>query len=107
MQEWNHVQMNQEMFHHHHDHAKCDRVQCDQEQEIVRLHNLTHCPYQSWCEVCVASKGRSDHYHREAPQPMDGDTARIQMDFMFVGAEGTFVDRAESKSDSSHGDLRG
>ena len=60
--------------------------------EIVRLHNLTHCPYQSWCEVCVASKGRSDHYHREAPQPMDGDIARIQMDFMFVGAEGTFVD---------------
>ena len=59
--------------------------------EIVRLHNLTHCPYQSWCEVCVASKGRSDHYHREAPQPMDGDIARIQMDFMFVGAEGTFV----------------
>ena len=27
--------------------------------EIVRLHNLTHCPYHSWCEVCVASKGRS------------------------------------------------
>ena len=35
-------------------------------------------------EVCVASGGKSDHYHREAPQPMDGDVARIQMDFMFV-----------------------
>ena len=34
--------------------------------EAVRQHNLTHCPYQSWCEVCVASKGKSDHYHREA-----------------------------------------
>ena len=34
MQEWNHVQMNQEMFHHHHDHVKCDRVQCDQEQKL-------------------------------------------------------------------------
>ena len=44
--------------------------------DIVRLHNLTHCPYQSWCEVCVASKGGSDHYHREAPQPMDGDALR-------------------------------
>ena len=21
--------------------------------EAVRQHNLTHCPYQSWCEVCV------------------------------------------------------
>ena len=66
--------------------------------EIVRLHNLTHCPYQNWCEVCVASKGRSDHYHREAPQPMDGDIARIQMDFMFVGAEGTFVDEPRAKA---------
>ena len=66
--------------------------------EIVRLHNLTHCPYQSWCEVCVASKGRSDHYHREEPQPMDGDIARIQMDFMFVGAEGTFVDEPRAKA---------
>ena len=66
--------------------------------EIVRLHNLTRCPYQSWCEVCVASKGRSDHYHREAPQPMDGDVARIQMDFMFVGAEGTFVDEARARA---------
>ena len=54
--------------------------------EIVSLHNLTQCPYQSWCEVCVASKSRSDHYHREAPQPMDGDVAR---------------------NDSSHGDLQG
>ena len=66
--------------------------------EIVRLRNLTHCPYQSWCEVCVASKGRSDHYHREAPKPMDGDVARIQMDFMFVGAEGTFVDEPRARA---------
>ena len=66
--------------------------------EIVPLHNMTHCPYQSWCEVCVASKGRSDHYHREAPQPMDGDVARIQMDFMFVGAKGTFVDEPRARA---------
>ena len=60
--------------------------------EAVRQHNLTHCPYQSWCEVCLASKGKSDHYHREAPESKDGDVARVQMDFMFVGAESTFVD---------------
>ena len=27
--------------------------------EIVRLRNLTHCPCQSWCEVCVASRSLS------------------------------------------------
>ena len=66
--------------------------------EAVRQHNLTHCPYQSWCEVRVASKSKSDHYHREAPQPMDGDVARIQMGFMFVGVEGTFVDEPRAKA---------
>ena len=46
----------------------------------------------------MASKGRSDHHHRQAPQPMDGDVARIQMDFMFVGAEGTFVDEPRARA---------
>ena len=36
-------------------------------KEAVRQHNLTHCPYQSW------SHGRSDHYHKEAPESKDGD----------------------------------
>ena len=66
--------------------------------EGVRQHNLTHCPHQSWCEVCVASKGKSDHYPREAPEAKDGDVARVQMDFMFVDAEGTFVDEPWAKA---------
>ena len=33
MQEWNHVQMNPEMTHHHHDHVKYDQVQYGQEQK--------------------------------------------------------------------------
>ena len=46
----------------------------------------------------MASKGKSDHYHREAPQPTDGDVARIQMGFMLNGAEGTFVDEPRAKA---------
>ena len=46
----------------------------------------------------MASKGKSAHNHREAPQPMDGDIARIQMDFMFVGTEGTYVDEPRAKA---------
>ena len=46
----------------------------------------------------MASKGNSDHNHREAAQPMDGDVARIQMDSMFVVAEGTFVDEPRAKA---------
>ena len=83
---------------HHHDHEKYELSSMRPGAEIVRLHNLTHCPYQSWCGVCVASKGKRDHYHREAPQPIDGDIAMIQMDFMFVGAEGTFVDEPRARA---------
>ena len=46
----------------------------------------------------MVSKGKGDHYHREAPQSMDGYVARIQMDFMFVGAEGTFVDEPRANA---------
>ena len=46
----------------------------------------------------MASKGTSDPYHREAPEAKDGDVARVQMDFMFVGAEGTFVDAPRAKA---------
>ena len=36
----------------------------------------------------MAPRGKSDQYHRE----------RIQMDFMFVGAEGTFVHEPRAKA---------
>ena len=72
MQERNHVRMNLEINHHHHDHEEVRPSSIRPGAEVVRLHNLTHCPNQSWCEVCVGSKGKSDHY---------GDVARIQMDF--------------------------
>ena len=66
--------------------------------EAVRQHNLIHCKHQRWCEVCVASKGKRDHYHRETPVSKDGEGARVQMDFMFVGAEGIFVDEPRAKA---------
>ena len=52
--------------------------------EAVRLHILTHCPYQSWCEVCVASKGKSDHYHREASQRAKTDECGVEMAIRFL-----------------------
>ena len=46
----------------------------------------------------MASKGKSDHNHREAPEAKDGDVARVQMDFTFVGAEGIFVNEPRAKA---------
>ena len=65
-------------------------------EEIARPHNLTHCPYQSWCEVWC-----SNHYHREAPQRMDGDIARIQMDSCSLVQREHFVDERGQKGQFS------
>ena len=46
----------------------------------------------------MASKGKSDHNHREASQSKDGDVSRVQVDFMFVGAAGNFVDEPRAKA---------
>ena len=32
----------------------------------VAEHNVTHCPYRSWCPTCVEAAGREDaHRHRD------------------------------------------
>ena len=87
------------MNHHHHDHEKYNQVQYDQEQKlyVYTICHFVHVRASARC-VCVASKGKSDHHHREAPQPMDGEIVRIQMDCMFVGAEGTFVNEPRAKA---------
>ena len=43
VQEQNHVRMNLEMNHHHHDHEKYDQVQYDQVQNIVHIRTGARC----------------------------------------------------------------
>ena len=47
-------------------------------------HRLTHMPYRSWCEDCVAGRSRRDAHSRsgeEALMPV------IAMDYAFLGKE--------------------
>ena len=60
----NHVRVNLEMTHHHHDHERYDQVRGDQEQmqfDTLSISELVR-------GVCGIE--RKDHNHREAPQPM-------------------------------------
>ena len=98
MQQQNHVQMSKETIHHHDDHERYDQVQYDQEPSGEASQFDTLSISELVRGVCVATKGKSDHYLREAAQPIEGDAARIQMDFMFVGAQGTFVDEPKAKA---------
>ena len=38
----------------------------------VEQHNVTHCPYRSWCRVCVEAAGREDA-HRAGTRDEEGD----------------------------------
>ena len=49
-------------------------------EEERLLHELTHQPYRSWCEVCQHSKGRPAYHKR---QPKDKESV-IQMDYGFL-----------------------
>ncbi len=48
----------------------------------VAAHNLTHCPYRSWCKICVESRGREDaHKSRKGEDPSEGGLPEIAMDY--------------------------
>ena len=49
-------------------------------EEERLLHELTHQPYRSWCEVCQRAKGRPAYHKR---QPKDKESV-IQMDYGFL-----------------------
>ena len=50
------------------------------------------------CDTEERNAPNNDWVPASEPQPIDGDIARIQMDFMFVGAEGTFVDEPRANA---------
>ncbi|CAK0839054.1 unnamed protein product [Prorocentrum cordatum] len=46
-------------------------------------HQLTHLPFRSWCESCVAGKAAEDP-HRQLQQAPDGATPKVCMDYLFL-----------------------
>ena len=47
------------------------------------LHELTHTPYQKWCEICVAVKGRRDRHDAQVKDARK--EAEICMDLCYTG----------------------
>ena len=54
--------------------------------EERRKHNVTHCPYRSWCRACVLGRGK-DRYHGRIDSRTD-NVPRIAMDYMFFTSYG-------------------
>jgi hypothetical protein len=49
-------------------------------------HDVTHCPYRSWCPVCVAGRGQESGHKRQKRD--GGELPRFAMDYGFLGDEG-------------------
>ena len=51
-----------------------------------KRHNVTHCPYRSWCRACVLGRGK-DRHHRRVDRRAD-TVPRVAMDYMFLTSYG-------------------
>ena len=53
-------------------------------QAEVAAHDAVHCPYRSWCEICVAASGKEDPHTRS--KNLDGDTGLpvLSLDYEFL-----------------------
>ena len=56
------------------------------DQIVMEQHNLTHCPSQPWCEMCVESRGH-DSPHREQSK-IDAVVPQLPFDFWYMGDGG-------------------
>ncbi|CAJ1425309.1 unnamed protein product [Effrenium voratum] len=45
------------------------------------LHDLTHVPYQSWCEVCTMSRGKEDKFAGISDEQAERPRPVVQLDF--------------------------
>ena len=65
----------------------------------VEQHNVTHCPYRSWCRVCVEAAGREDA-HRAGTRDEEGDNIvpTIGFDYDFIGDSGRQINENEFES---------
>ena len=62
--------------------AQAPPVPTEPSDEERNRHNLTHQPYASWCEICVANRGRQDG-HRAHPEPSSGASV-VSFDFGYL-----------------------
>ncbi|CAE7721094.1 unnamed protein product [Symbiodinium sp. CCMP2592] len=69
--------------------------QAEQPAQERAEHELTHTPYQAWCEKCVEGKAREDPHRRREPSD-DPVTPLVTMDYQFYSRDGKEVEEEAS-----------
>ena len=67
-------------------------------QQEIDDHEVTHCPFRSWCEHCVKGQGKDDPHCVVAAAYADSSVVRVSMDYCFFteGAKATETDHEDS-----------
>ena len=61
-------------------------------------HNVTHCPYRSWCPHCRAGKGKSTPHMQQKSKSEEDRLPTIGIDYAFMSNQGSIEqDYAEIK----------
>ena len=55
----------------------------------VEEHNRTHIPYRSWCQWCVAGRGRGDQ-HRSSPE---SSIPIVGVDYFYITSQGVLAEK--------------
>ena len=56
-------------------------------EEEVEMHNLTHLPFQPWCEHCVATRGKEDPHKQAVTKATSSDDSSkpwLSFDFCYT-----------------------
>ena len=53
-------------------------------QAEVTAHDAVHCPYRSWCEICVAASGREDPHTRTSSPDVETGLPVLSLDYEFL-----------------------
>lgn len=53
----------------------------DPTEKEVREHNLTHCPFRSWCPICAEAQGKEDPHYRSIGAEVNNEAPVVSMDY--------------------------
>ena len=67
-------------------------------QQEIDDHEVTHCPFRSWCEHCVRGQAKDDPHCAVSAEYADSSVVRVSMDYCFFteDAKATETDHEDS-----------
>ena len=73
-------------------------------QEEIDRHNVSHCPFRSWCQWCVAGQAKAKGHFKADCDEKESRIPTVSMDYMFMTEEEE-KDEDKDVEDSHEGNM--